>query len=152
MLLYLSPEDGRLDPVKARLGYDGEEESGVFMARVLDLRRFLREIEPALNARLGESLKKLWQGAVRVTCGEQSAALVCREGKLAVEAEVSRAKITVKVEEAVLPLLLLGREAVGELYVQDMIAIKAPNKMEALRLLDALFPRVPVFLPRGQWW
>jgi len=152
VLLYLSAEDGRLEPVKDRLGYHEEEESGVFMASVLDLPHFLEEIEPALTARLEESRMGEWQGAVRMICGEQSAALVCREGKVRVTARVSRAKITAKVQEAALPLLLLGRQSVGELYIQDLIAVRTSDKMEALRLLDALFPRIPLFLPRAQWW
>jgi hypothetical protein len=38
------------------------------------------------------------------------------------------------------------------LYLQDALRVETSDREEALRLLDTLFPRVPIFLPRAQWW
>jgi hypothetical protein len=51
-----------------------------------------------------------------------------------------------------LPLLLLGRQWVEDLYLQDWLSVSARGDLDAVALLDALFPRVPLFLPRAQWW
>jgi hypothetical protein len=60
--------------------------------------------------------------------------------------------ISVEVSPERLPQLLLGQATVGDCYLQDQLSVTAPDRAEALRLLDALFPRRPMLLPRAQWW
>ncbi|MCJ7749678.1 MAG: hypothetical protein MUQ65_01075, partial [Armatimonadetes bacterium] len=60
--------------------------------------------------------------------------------------------VTLAVRPEALSLLLLGRETIGELCLQDAVSLTPADNAEALSLLDALFPRIPLFLPRAQWW
>jgi hypothetical protein len=62
------------------------------------------------------------------------------------------ADISVQVEPDAVAPLLMGRVSVEELYLQDALAIAAADREKALRLLAVLFPRLPIYLPRAQWW
>lgn len=152
LVLVLSPEDGRSAGAAASSGYEERREHGVFMALIADLSGFLEEIAPSLSARLAESPLRDWRGSVRILSGDQSSGLICAEGSVVVGPAPDEADITLVVRPDALPLLLLGREAIGELYVQDAVSLTAAEAGEALSVLDALFPRLPLFLPRAQWW
>ena len=152
LLLSLSPEDGRSAGAAASIGYEERQEHEVFMAFIVDLSGFLEEIAPALSARLAESLLRDWRGSVNILSGDQSSGLLCADGSVAVGPAPDEADITLVVRPEALSLLLLGRETIGELYVQDAVSLTAADAAEALSLLDALFPRLPLFLPRAQWW
>jgi GNAT superfamily N-acetyltransferase len=153
LMAQLSPEDGRASAAVEEQGFDSQLDDGeVFMAAVTSLPGLLTEMEPALSARLKRSALSAWRGEINVSCGGQSAGLEVRTAGVSTGPPVERPAIRVSVRPDALPLLLSGREPVGELYVQDCLSVEAPNAGEALRLLDVLFPRVPIFLPRAQWW
>ena len=152
LLLSLSPEDGRSAGAAASSGYEERQEHEVFMALMVDLSGFLEEIASALSARLAESLLREWCGSVKILSGDQSSGLLCADGSVAIGPAPEEPDVTLAVRPEALPLLLLGRETIGELYVQDAVSITADDAAEALSLLDALFPRIPLFLPRAQWW
>ncbi len=152
LALYLSSEDGRSTPAAAARGYEERQGEGVFMALITDLSAFLKEIEPALAARLAGGPLPDWRGTVTILSGNQSSGLFCADGSVEVRPAAGRPSITLTVLPDALPLLLLGRESVGTLYTQDAISLDGDDVAEALRLLDALFPRLPLFLPRAQWW
>jgi hypothetical protein len=68
-----------------------------------------------------------------------------------VSEDAGGADIEVAVELERLPLLLLGRQSLADLYLQNALALSGEDREEALRVLEALFPRRPLFLPRAQW-
>ncbi|HUU53307.1 MAG TPA: hypothetical protein VMY87_00165 [Armatimonadota bacterium] len=152
LIIYLSSEDGRSAPVAASRGYEEWDENGVFMAAIIGLAGFLEEIGPALSARLAQSPLRDWRGSVKLLSGGQSAGVFCADRSVEVRPAEKKPEVTLTVRPEVLPLLLLGRETIGELYAQDAVSLKAADVAEALSLLDVLFPRLPIFLPRAQWW
>ncbi len=152
LLLVLSPEDGLSASAAASSGYEERQEDGVFMALIVDLSGFLEEIAPALSARLAQSLLREWRGSVKILSGDQSSGLLCADGSVAVGPPPDEPEVTLALRPEVLPLLLLGRETIGELYLQDAVSLTAADAPVALSLLEALFPRLPLFLPRSQWW
>jgi len=152
LLLVLSPEDGRSAGAAASSGYEEHRDHELFMVLIVDLSGFLEEIAPALSARLAESLLRQWRGSVKILSGDQSSGLLCADGSVAVGPAPDEPDVTLAIRPEALPLLLLGRETIGELYVQDAVSLTAADAAEALSLLDALFPRLPLFLPRAQWW
>ncbi len=152
LILGLSPDDGLIGSAAASRGYSERADDGVFMAVVTDLEGCLREIEAALTRRFSASPLSDWRGAIRIVSGEQSARLALGDGWARVAAARARPAITLTVQPEALPMLLFGRKPVGELYSQDTISLKASDVGQALRLLDILFPTVPVYLPRAQSW
>ena len=153
LAVYLSPEDGGTAAVAEARGYESQvDEGGVFMGAVTNLAGLLSEMRPALCSRLAADSLSEWRGTINVVSGQQSACLELRPPRVNVGLTVKSADIELAVRSEALPLLLFGREPVGELYVQDMISVSAGDVAEALHLLDVLFPRLPLFLPRAQWW
>lgn len=153
LVLRLSNEDGASLRVAEAMGFEPPDESGgVFMAAITDLARFLEEIEPELTRRLSASALRDWRGSIRLSSGDMTAGLRVRAGAVKVGRLRGAADLSVSIEPEVLPLLLLGQTEVGEAFLQNRLSVTAPDRHWALRLLDALFPRVPLYLPRAQWW
>ncbi len=153
LIAQLSPEDGRSSAAAEAEGFDGHlDDGGVLMAAIGNLRGLMAEIEPALSARLGRSTFADWRGTLNITDGEQSAGLEVQASRARARAPLDRADIRLTARPEALALLVFGRERVGELYVQDSVAVDAEDTSQALRLLDVLFPRVPMLFPRAQWW
>jgi hypothetical protein len=153
--LALSPEDGRALSATSARGYDTHSDTGsVFMAVILDIAAFLVEVRDELSRRLDESPFREWAGAVEISGGQQSCLLRMAGSGLSIESgEGAReADISVQVEPDAVAPLLMGRVSVEELYLQDALAIAAADREKALRLLAVLFPRLPIYLPRAQWW
>lgn len=151
LMLNLPHEEGLTARVAEGRGYELSRSTGVFMAAVTNLAQFLREIEAELTRRFAASACRSWTGSIALQSGEMAAGLYLHDGQVEV-ATVSAPTFAAEVDPGALPLLLLGRVAVGEAYLQDQLALRAADKGEALRVLDALFPRAPMFLPRAQWW
>ena len=166
LLLQLSAQDGHVGAAASALGYMERADDEVFMVAVTDLAGCLAELEPALTSRLGDSAFSDWRGSIKITSGEQSAGLLLGDDKVKVAPAPARPSITLTVHPDSLPLLLFGRQPIGELYSQDAASLTAADATlrsndtslrstsvaHALRLLDVLFPLIPVFLPRAQWW
>jgi len=151
LLLHLSHEDGLVTRVAAQMGYEFTRSTGVFMTAITNLEQFLREIETELTRRLAQSACRAWTGSIVMRSGEMAAGLYLHDAQVEV-ATVAGPTLTAEIDPGVLPLLLLGRIAVGEAYLQDQLTLRAEDKLQALRVLDALFPRLPMYLPRAQWW
>jgi hypothetical protein len=151
VVLQLSDEDGLAQRLAAANGYEAGASNSVFMATITDLEGFLQEIAPELTRRLGESTRRDWTGSISLRSGELAAGLYLEGGRVEV-ARVTEAQVEVEIDPEALPLLLLGRLQAGPAYLQDVLTVKAKDGLEALRLLDVLFPRRPLFLPRPQWW
>jgi hypothetical protein len=109
-------------------------------------------MEPALSSRLEGSAFSGWSGRLNVSSGEQSAGLDVKAAGVSICPPWENPDISLAVRPDALPLLAFGREMVGELYLQHCLSVDAPEVEEALRLLDVLFPRAPMLLPRAQWW
>ncbi len=151
--LSLSSEDGIAVRAGEALGFRTAGETGaVFMVAITNLAQFLREIEAELTRRLTASPLADWRGTVEITSGEQSAGLRLNRGKVKVARPGGKADVKVTVDSEALPRLLMGQLTVGEAYLQDCLSVEAPDRKQALRLLDALFPRMPLYPPRSQWW
>jgi hypothetical protein len=151
----LSLEDGRALAATAARAYEIHSyEGSVFMAVVVDAAGFLTETRDELCSRLAESPFHDWRGIVGIASSYQCCLLRIAGGDLDIETgeEPGAADVLVTVDPDGLPLLLMGRASVGELYSQDMITIAAADREKALRLLNCLFPRLPAYLPRAQWW
>jgi hypothetical protein len=151
----LSLEDGRAADALTERGYDTHSDSdSVFMAAVPDPAAFLGEVRGELRRRLDRTRFRDWEGSLRINAGDVGCLLrVSRTGIAAEPSEdEGEADIVVTVDPEMLPLLLFGRAAAGELYTQDGIAVTAGDRDVALDLLTALFPRLPTYLPRAQWW
>ncbi len=157
--IQLAQEDGRAAAAAAASGYCVEARPDeVFMATVTDLPRFLSEIAGELGRRVGESEFRDWRGVVRISSEgngreTQSCDLCVSGGRVEVSgAGRGRPDVDAAVGCEGLPLLLLGRQQAGDLYLQARLSVGAADVREALRLLEVLFTRVPLFLPRAQWW
>ncbi len=154
----LAEEDGLATSVAAACGYDVlPNPDQVFMAAVTDLRGFLAEIVGELGRRLGESGLCEWSGTVRVSsgggdCEMQSCDLRIAGGAVEAGPAKGAADLSVTVAPEALPLLVMGREWPGDLYLRDQVSVNGMEAQDALALLHVLFPRVPVCLPRAQWW
>lgn len=149
----LSDEDRLAAAAAEARGYDPRENQGdVFMAAVTNLAGLMDQIADELSRRQRQSEFRGWSGTVKLTSGRQECLLSLGEGRVEVAEEVQNPDIAAEIGPDWLPLLMFGRETAGELYTQDALSIRAENAGEALRLLDALFPRLPIFLPRAQWW
>jgi predicted N-acetyltransferase YhbS len=155
IIFHTSAEDGLTSRLAEELGYlPPPQTTGVFMAAVTDLAAFLSEIAPELSRRLAAAHCR-WQGVLELRSASMTARLQVKSGKLAVsrgQDSDSSPAISAQVAPDALPLLLFGRMSVGDAYLQDAIALTAANRAEALELLDTLFPRMPIYLPRSQWW
>ncbi len=156
VLVGVSPEDGLAQAAAQARGFESPRESaGVFMAAITDVHGFLSELAPELSRRLGESEFSGWCGVVELRSGKQASCLEISNGSVGVsKAEEAERGVAVSatITEEALPLLLLGRRTVQELYLEDALSAEASDGQGALRLVDALFPRLPVWLPRAQWW
>ena len=151
LLLHLSHEDGLVTRVAHQMGYEFTHSTGVFMTAITNLEQFLRELEAELTRRWSQSAGRAWTGTIAFRSGEMAAGLYLHDAQAEV-VMVSGPTLTAEVDPGVLPLLLLGRITVGEAYLQDGLTLRAEDKLQALRVLDALFPRTPMYLPRAQWW
>ncbi len=149
-------DDGLAAEAAAACGFDeGANPDQVFMVVVTDLSKALVEIAGELSRRLQESRFGAWCGTVRVSSGgreRQSCDLRITGGVVAVGPAKGKADISVAVAPEALPLLLVGRACPGELYLGDELSVNAAGEQDALALLEVLFPRVPLSLPRAQWW
>ncbi len=155
LAVQLSPDDGLAERVAERLGFRSPgKDAGVFMAAVVDLARLLKELEQELSRRLAQSECAGWTGTLRLRSQGQTGWLRIRAGRVSAprSPKAARADITAEVHPDALPLLVFGRCSVRWAYLQDMLSVEAADRGEALRLLDALFPRLPIYLPRAQWW
>ncbi len=152
LVFLASPDDGLATSAARARGYWNGDNSGVFMVYVADLAGALAELLPELKQRLAESKGCDWRGAIKISSGEQSCIIVVSSNGIELAGEERKPDITVRVHSEALPLLLFGREHVGELYIQDQLTLKAADVEEALRLLHVLFPRLPLYLPRAQSW
>lgn len=156
IVLHTSDEDGLTCRVADALRYERPEETtGVFMAAITDLAGFLTEMAPELSRRLAASPYLDWQGVVHLRTAEMGARLQVEAGhvKVTVGQELASCPIpTFEIAPDLLPPLLFGRISVREAYLQNGLSVEAADKTAALELLDALFPRLPIYLPRSQWW
>lgn len=153
LIAQLSPEDGRASAATDAQGFVSElDDGGVFMAAIIGLPGLPEEMEPALSSRLEDSVFSGWSGRLNVSSGGQSAGLDLKAARVSICPPFESPDISIAVRPDAFPLLLFGRETVGELYLQDCLSVDASDAREALRLLDVLFPRAPMLLPRAQWW
>jgi len=152
LAIELPREDGRVSGAAAACGYEVLVLPEVFMGKLVHLKQFLTEIAGELSLRLAASDHRGWAGTVRISSGGQSCDLRLEAGEVKVGAGSKRPEIRVTVDPEALLLLLTGRELPGDLYLGDVLSVRARGAQDALSLLDALFPRVPLFLPRAQWW
>ncbi len=149
--LHLPLELGPVADLCRRLGYDLLPTGGVFMALVTDLRGFLLELQPELTCRLQDSPLRDFAGALTLRSGDQQATLNLQAGSVEVTDQPD-APLAFEVAPETLPLLLFGRLAVPQAHLQNQLRVRAEDPWAALRLLETLFPRRPIYLPRVQWW
>jgi hypothetical protein len=152
LVLELSAEDGLAAAAAADCDFEtAEDGAGVFMAAVIDLKRFLGEIADELTRRLSTGNMCDWRGTVRLSSGDQAAYLRIHGGQVRPLA-TDNPDISAELRWSALARLLLGRMSAAEAYLQDLLSVDAADRAEALRLLETLFPRLPLYLPRAQWW
>jgi hypothetical protein len=158
LALQLSPDDGMATAAGEARGFWTADDGGVFMAYVTDLAGLLTELLPELRQRLADSPLRDWHGALEIASDDQSCTLLLSSQLAELAKDRPKpdpavgARLAVSVSREALPLLLFGREHIGELYVQGQVSLKAADVEEALRLLHILFPPLPLSLPRAQWW
>ena len=152
ILLSLSTEDALAMRAAQALGFRTPGDTGpVFMVAITDLSLFLTEVAPELTRRLSASEFAHWSGAISIESGEMTSGLRLAKGRLRV-ARPRSAGIRVAIHPEALPPLLLGQLRVSEAFLQNRLTVTASDRMQALKLLDVLFPRTPLLLPKGQWW
>lgn len=153
LTLSLSSEDASVARAARALGYDLNQDGGeVFMLAITNLGKFLQETEAELTRRLALSWFAPWEGVIRLSSGEMKAGLRLRKKSVKAVTVRESADVDVTIHPEVLPLLLFGRMTAPEAFLQDRLSVAAADRMQALTLLDALFPRMPLYLPREQWW
>jgi len=152
ILLSLSAEDAIAMRAAQTLGFRTSNNGGaVFMVAITDLPRFLREVAPELTRRLSASEFAQWSGTIAIESGQMTSGLKLSKGRVQV-APARGAGIRVAIHPEALPPVLLGQLRVSEAFLQNRLAVTASDRMQALKLLDVLFPRTPLYLPKGQWW
>ncbi len=153
IVLHLSHEHGLTQKVAAAAGYGPPEAgTGVFMAAITDLAAFLEEIEEELSNRLLSSPVSDWQGVIHLISGDQSAKLLLAGQRVRVTGMDEGPALSVEISPEVLAPLLFGRMSVREAFLQDRLSVSVRDDAAALAVLDALFPRVPIYLPLSQSW
>ncbi len=156
--IHFPEEEARAAAGSAVRGYHVPSDCDeVFMAAITDLGRFLSETSGELSRRLGESEFRSWRGTVRVAGDisgreSQSCDLRLADGVVEVGPAAEAPDVSATAAPDALALLLMGRHGAAGLYLRDELLVSARGDVEAIALLEALFPRVPAFLPRGQWW
>lgn len=149
----LAEDDGMAASAAAACGYHVRPDPDqVFMAVVTDLSVFLAEIAGELSRRVSESEFGDWRGSVRLESGEDSSDLHIDNGTVEVRETAEEPDVSVRIEPEALPLLLMARQWPGDLYLEGSLSASASERADALRLLQVLFPRTPLYLPRAQWW
>jgi len=152
ILLYLPAEDALAMRAAQALGFGvANDGGGVFMAAITDLSRFLTEIAPELTRRVSASEFARWSGTIAIESREMTSGLKLAEGRVQA-APVRSPGIRVTIHPEALPPVLLGQLRVSEAFLQNCLTMTAPDRMQALKLLDVLFPRAPLFMPKMQWW
>ncbi len=148
------PEEGGLVSAAAAAGeYEAPSESDeVFMAIITNVERFLDEIREELGRRIGESDLQDWRGTVRIVSGEQAATLHIESGTVSVAPDSETTDVCAVVDPEALPLLLMGRRRAGDLYRHNDLSVGGSDEIDALRMMEVLFPLMPMYLPRAQWW
>jgi len=153
IVLHLSHEHGLSHRLAAAAGYGPPEAgTGVFMAAITNLPTFLEEIEEELTNRLLASKVSDWQGVVHLVSGDQSAKLLLADRRVRVMERDDGPAFSVEISPEVLAPLLFGRTSVREAFLQDRLSLSVRDDPAALAVLDALLPRVPIYLPMSQWW
>jgi len=153
LILWTSHEDGRAMDAGTACGFqEGNLDGDVFMVTIIDLVGFLNEIRGALSNHIGESSFHNWTGIVQLTSGEQTVRLQIRNGSVQIVSGAPQADIAVHIDPDWLPPLLFGRATIGYLYLQNAVSVRADDVRQALRIIHTLFPPLPMYLPRAQWW
>ncbi|MGD0110915.1 MAG: hypothetical protein ABSD48_03565 [Armatimonadota bacterium] len=152
ILLSLPVEDAIAMRAARALGFRSSGDGGaVFMAAIVDLSRFLTEIAPELTRRVSASEFAQWSGMIAIESGQMTSGLKLTKGRAQI-APARSASIRAAIHPEALPPVLLGQLRVSEAFLQNRLAVTASDRMQALKLLDVLFPRAPMFLPKMQWW
>jgi hypothetical protein len=152
ILLSLPAEDAIAARAAQALGFGvASEGGGVFMAAITDLSRFLTEIAPELTRRISVSEFAGLSGIIAIESGEMTSGITLTKGCVRV-APARSPGIQVTIHPDALPSVLLGQLRVSEAFLHGSLTVTAPDRMQALKLLDVLFPRAPLFMPKMQWW
>jgi GNAT superfamily N-acetyltransferase len=113
--------------------------------KIPDLARYLRQMAPVLESRLGTSDKAGFSGNYRIGSFSEGVDLEIRDGRiLSVQAGEGEAEHSLAMSDETLPQLLTGA-----MSLEDIRAFR-PDSMwsspVARRMTDALFPRLPSWL------
>ncbi|MDA0745844.1 MAG: GNAT family N-acetyltransferase [bacterium] len=131
----------------ARNGY-AYSEMRVFMLAVLDLSGLLNELLPLFKKRLGEGAP--WTGMLKLSAPGHEG-LLCVEDKIVVGGG-SACDAEVIFEKGVLEKVLSGVLEPWDAYLENVLTVKPGMSSEIRRLLEMLFPRVPVVHPADDMW
>jgi len=153
MVVDLSPDDGLACRTAAAAGYETlGEVTEVFMATITNFAAFLEEMESELTRRFAASQVCQWEGGVHLRSGEMAAGLRLEARAVHAEPPRGEAALSVDITPEALQLLLFGQVSVREAFLQNWLSVAASDQVAALQVLAALFPCLPMYLPRSQWW
>ena len=136
---FITPPDG---PVAQAAAYQGgifvgrHTREGEFMARVLDLDRFFRQMQPELSARIRASRAE-FEGTLVFRTDEGEASIVIANDGVSLDAPMDGDKLVID-----LPQETLARLSLGAFEVRDLLArLPVQPSTQVLALLEILFPR-----------
>ena len=138
----------RMDSVQhalARQGFVREESGGVWMWGVRNLPLLLDELRPLFEHRLKESDCKEWNGRVDLRSPSHRGRLVVEDGRVrALSAQRGTAELSLECSDTTLNKVMMGRETPFEAYLQTDLTIEPRCNDRVSKLLETLFPKVPV--------
>lgn len=118
-----------------------------WMARILNLHSTFEKLLPELEARLLDSARAGWEGALRLETDIGSVTLKAARGRLALDGR-ARPTATARLSQADLVQLMFAYVPPEEIAARAGVHIDA----EALRLLGALFPRRAAYIAGVDWY
>ncbi len=140
-----APDDGLAPETLTRAGYSRGVSGGVGMFGIRDLGQLFTEIRPLYEKRLADGDFADWSGRVIIIGDRLKAGLEAEKGEVQViEARARRGDLVLTSRDETITRFVVGRETPLEGYLQTFTSIEPWMNERMLKLLETLFPKVPM--------
>ena len=140
-----TPDDDLVKRALARQGYFWDEWGGVGMWGVRSLPILLGELVPLLEYRLKEAKLQEWSGRLDLTSPSHRGRLAIEAGRVHVPTTRRGApSLALACSDTTMSKIVMGRETPFEAYLQTNLTIEPRVTDPIVKLLETLFPRMPV--------
>jgi len=142
---YSAIEDDCIRGALHRAGCEQKPTGGVWMLQIRDLVQFVQEIAAVIEKRLAESDFKGWAGKIDLLGNRLRGRLTVSTGRVKASAPTSRpADIVMTCDDDTATRVALGRETPFQAYLQARMAIEPRMSESITKLLETVFPQVPL--------